>query len=154
MVASPEKVERQLAGLLAPGEHVEFATVCQAKGAAKGAAAQTLIRTTAANVVTNTLMSGAGVMVLRVPPAVWVVLTTSRILMFNRQGINNTARSLGTAVFDAQRTLLAADHRVSPVRNSLTLSDSRDGAALCVLNFGARRSAPRTLAAACGAAGS
>jgi hypothetical protein len=145
------KIQSALADILAPGERVESALVCQVKGGQKAqlsAAAASAAVSSAVSLAAQALGASTGVLAVRVPPAVWVVITDLRLLMFPREGINNTVRSIGNLTFAAPRSALRAELK-SGLLSTVGLLDAADGQTLLTLRFGARKSAARRVADAC-----
>lgn len=82
-------VQRALAQHLAPAEQVEHALICQPKKGQKAQLASstaTFTASLAATAAAGVLGASAGMLVLSVPPAVWVIVTNMRILLFLRKG--------------------------------------------------------------------
>lgn len=153
-VPQARAVEARLADQLLEGESVEIVTVCAIKRGKKTqlgeSAARTVAMSTAASVASAALGSGAGFLVVAVPPATWVVVTNARVLMFARRGIKNTPRSIGACVFSAPLAALRAEHHAG-FMNTLVLSDAEDGGSLVTLRFGVRRKVPARITSACNA---
>ena len=136
------------------GESVAIVTVCAIKRGSKTrlgeSAARTVAISTAVNVVGVAMGAGTGFLVAAVPPATWVVVTDSRVLMFGRRGYRNTPRSIGKCVFSAPISALKAHHHAG-FMNTLVLTDAEDDRSLVTLQFGARRKLPALIASACNA---
>jgi hypothetical protein len=145
------RIEKQLAAVLDPDEHVERAFVCQIKKGTKsrlGPAAASLGASTAISLTAAALGASTGVLAVAVPPAVWVVITNSRLLMFPRKGIHNTTASIGALTFAAPRPAVKADLRLG-MMNTLAIKDRSDEQTLLTLRFGVRRADAKATAQAC-----
>lgn len=150
-MANLSDIETALAGLLAPGEHVEHAVVCQPRRGQKGQlarAAGSAGLSAAASTAAGMLGASTGVLVLKVPAAVWVVITDIRLLMFPRQGYHNTTRSIGALTFAAPREAVTSTWR-SGLMHTVVIEDAVDSRSLLSLRFGVRRAAARLVAEAC-----
>jgi len=149
-VANVEKIQRWLDDALAPGERVEFAAVAQVKSGKKALAQRagfSALASTAATVAANVVLPGSGVGVLRVPPSVWCVVTSERLLLLEKtEGFGSGM--VGAVVLNARRQDLTASLSTG-LLNTLTISAAGDGESLLRLNLGVKRDAAATIAAAC-----
>ncbi|MWA07244.1 hypothetical protein F8568_044325 [Actinomadura sp. LD22] len=137
------KLAERLAPQMAPGEAVDTVVVAQLKRGMKQQLGKSLATGLATGLATAAATGGVGLVVVAVPPAVWVVVTSHRVLMFKR--INGSSRP-GALVFDAPREALAAE-RKSGLLNQVVIADRSDGQSLVRLNLGVRKKAANEIVA-------
>jgi hypothetical protein len=106
--------------------------------------AKNLVRGTATALVTTAATGGAGFFVMKLPPAVWVVVTSERLLLIAR-----TNAGLGDTVFDAPLEVLTGTLK-SRLLNEVTISDADDGVSLLRLNLGVKKGPATRIVAATG----
>jgi hypothetical protein len=152
-MADTERVEELIKGVLVPGESVQFAAVSQVKQGKKAQlqrAGTTAVASAAATAAASAALGGVGVMVVKLPPAVWTVVTNHRLLLINRtKGVRAGA---GAVVFDAPRVALRGSLKSSlGLLREVTITDADDGDSLVRLNFGAKKDAAKTVVDALGA---
>jgi hypothetical protein len=144
-MSAKRKLNERLSATLAPGESVVLTTVAQLKGGAKKRLARNLVRGTAMTLVTTAATGGAaGFFVTKLPPAVWVVVTSERLLLIAR-----TNSGLGDTVFDAPLGALTGTLK-SRLLNEVTISDAEDGVSLLRLNLGVKKGPATGIVAAIG----
>jgi hypothetical protein len=139
------KLNERLSATLVPGESVVLTVVAQLKGGAKKRLAKNMIRGAATTLVTTVATGGAaGFSVVKLPPAVWVVVTSERLLLIAR-----TNAGLGETVFDAPLGALTGTLK-SRLLNEVTIADAEDGVSLLRLNLGVKKRPATRIVAATG----
>ncbi|MFB4301456.1 hypothetical protein [Actinomadura sp. NTSP31] len=137
------KLAERLAPQMQPGEAIDTVVVAQLKRGMKKQLAKSLATGLATGLATTAATGGLGLAVVAVPPAVWVVVTSHRVLMFKR--INGSSHP-GTLVFDAPREALTAELKTG-LLNQVVIADRSDGQSLARLNLGLRKKAAKEIVA-------
>jgi hypothetical protein len=142
---SKGKLHKHLPTILLPGENLVLATTAQVKGGAKKQLTDTLTKGAVASLAVSAVTSGSvGLLVFAVPPAVWVVVTSHRLLMIERI---HSGMDLGKLVFDAPIQALTATLKRG-LLNQVVVADRSDGQSLVRLNLGVRGKAARDIVSA------
>jgi hypothetical protein len=130
-LSAKSKLLEHLTETLPVGETVVVTSPCQVKGGAKKRLGRNVAQGVAAGLAV-TATGGAGLLVMSVPPAAWLMVTSQRVQVIERPG---GGRKLGVLMFDAPLELLTAS-RKRRVLNQVTISDAEDGESLLRLNLG------------------
>ena len=135
----------RLSTLLHAEENVAVTVTAQVKGGMKRQLGKDLAKGVAAGLAVTAVTGGAaGLLVVTVPPAVWVVVTSQRLLLIERL---NAGTRLGAVVFDASIPALTASLK-SGLLNQVTIADHGDGQSLLRLNLGVKKKAAEEIVAA------
>lgn len=130
-----------LSAHLHDGETIDVAVVAQLKRGMKKELGKSLATGLVTGLATTAATGGVGLIVMRVPPAVWVVVTSHRVLLFTK---TSSASKPGDLVFDAPRPALTASMK-SGLLTQVTVADRSDGQSLLRLNLGMRRKAASSI---------
>jgi hypothetical protein len=133
-VSKTDKARAEIAATLPSGENIDAIESAQVK---VGDGAKRLAKDIAASAAVSAL-TGFGAMRITIAPQVWVVVTDTRLLMFN--DTRNARKPVGELVFEAPRAASALTEKAG-VLTEVTVSDADTGAAVARLNFGMRRKA-------------
>ncbi|MUN35557.1 hypothetical protein [Actinomadura litoris] len=136
-MGSKAKLRGHLSADLQHGETIEVITVAQLKQGMKQHLGKNLAAGVAAGLVTTAVTGGGSLFVYASIPAVWVVVTSQRVLMYAKTG---SASKPGEMVFAAPRQALGAEAK-SGLLTQVVIADRDDGRSLVRLNLGLRRKA-------------
>ncbi|WP_344901042.1 hypothetical protein [Actinomadura meridiana] len=137
------KFQGHLSSQLNGGETVDVAVVAQLKRGMKQHLSKNLAVGLATGLVTTAVTGGAGLFVYASVPAVWVVVTSQRVLMYGK--IKSSAKP-GKFVFEAPRQALTATLKPG-LFSQVVIADRSDGESLVRLNLGLRRKAANSIVA-------
>jgi hypothetical protein len=132
--AKADLIDR-LSTLITADESVAMTAVAQVKGGMKKQLGKSLIKGAVAGLAVTAATGGtAGLLVVAVPPSVWVVVTSQRLLLIER---THGGKRLGDLVFDAPLQALTASLKGGLI-NQVTIADRSDGQSLLRLNLGVK----------------
>jgi hypothetical protein len=144
-VSAKSDLQNYLESILPPGESVAVTRTVQVKGGMKKQLGKSIAKGVAASLAVTAATGGAaGLLVVAVPPAAWVVVTSQRVLLIER---TNSGRQLGEVFFDAPRQALTATLKIG-LLNEVTISDASDDQSLLRMNLGVKKSAAQEIVAA------
>ncbi|MGI8336711.1 hypothetical protein ACRYCC_42775 [Actinomadura scrupuli] len=135
------RVLRHLAAHVHDGETIEVAVIAQLKRGMKKQLGKGLATGLVTGLATTAATGGAGLIAFTVPPAVWVVVTSHRVLLFTK---THSASKPGDLVFEAPRPALTASLK-SGLLTQVTVADRSDGQSLLRLNLGMKRRAAKSI---------
>jgi hypothetical protein len=135
------KLRDHLAAHMLDEEAIDIVVVAQLKRGMKQHLTKNLASGLATGLVTAAATGGAGLFVFASVPAVWVVVTSHRLLMYAK---TSSASKPGKLVFEAPRQALTAKTK-SRLLNQVVIADRSDGQSLARLNLGLRRKAANSI---------
>ncbi len=140
-MSAKAKLRGHLSAHMNDGETVDVAVVAQLKRGMKQHLTKNLAAGLATGLVTTAATGGAGLFVFASMPAVWVVVTSQRVLMYAK---TSSASKPGDLVFEAPRQALTATMK-SRLFTQVVIADRSDGQSLARLNLGLRRKSAQSI---------
>ncbi|MEV3919788.1 hypothetical protein [Actinomadura coerulea] len=116
-------------------ETIDIAVLAQLKRGMKQHLAKNLATGLATGLVTTAATGGVGLIAFASMPAVWVVVTSQRVLMYAK---TSSSSKPGKLVFEAPRQAVTASMK-SRLLTQVIIADRSDGQSLARLNLGLRR---------------
>ncbi|WP_433474796.1 hypothetical protein ACQPZP_39845 [Spirillospora sp. CA-142024] len=140
-MAAQDKLRGHLSADMQDEETINVVVVAQLKRGMKQHLGKNLAAGLATGLVTTAATGGAGLFVFASMPAVWVVVTSQRVLMYAK---TSSASKPGKLVFEAPRKALTARMK-SRLLTQVVIADRGDGQSLARLNLGVRRKAANSI---------
>jgi hypothetical protein len=137
------KAREHLSAHLKDGETIDVVVVAQLKRSMTKHLTKNVATGLATGLVTTAATGGIGVVAFAHVPAVWVVLTSQRVLMYAK---TSSASKPGKLVFEASREAVTASVKFR-LLYQVTIAARSDGQSLARLNLGVRRKAANSIVA-------